>query len=364
MRECKKRQDRKKEFFFATYKLNLLAYLFTPLGNTLVGSVYMFLPSFFYMVIYFEIMKNIYEILKINPVILAPMAGFTDLAFRETVRENGGYLAFSEMVSAKALLFKDKKTYDILKTTKLDKPLCVQIFGHEPDVMAEGAKIIEDMGFEMIDINCGCPAPKVYKNGDGSSLMKNPRLIYDIVHSIRKACSMTLSVKLRIGYDWNCANVVECAQMCELGGADFVTIHGRTRDMNYSGNCHREYIKAVKKKLFIPVIGNGDVTDSESYKMMIEETKCDGVMVGRAALGNPFIIKEILEPDFKADKELLLKTMLSHINKMCDYKGDAIREARALMLYYMGHMKMNRDVKIAISKAQTLEDVEKIISNI
>lgn len=312
----------------------------------------------------FEIMKNIYEILKTNPVILAPMAGFTDLAFRETVRENGGYLCFSEMVSAKALLFNDKKTYDILKTTKKDKPLVVQIFGHEPDVMAEGAKIIENMGFEMIDINCGCPAPKVYKNGDGSSLMKNPRLIYDIVHEIRKACSVTLSVKLRIGYDWDSPNVVKCAEMCELGGADFVTVHGRTRDMNYSGKCHREYIKAVKEKLYIPVIGNGDVVNNESYKKMADETNCDGVMVGRASLGNPFIIKEILEPDFKADKELLLKTMYSHVEKMCFYKGNAVREARALMLYYMGHMKMNRDIKIAVSKAQTLNDVKNITSNL
>ncbi len=307
-------------------------------------------------------MKNICEILKINPVILAPMAGFTDLAFRETVRENGGYLCYSEMVSAKALLFKDKKTYEILKTTPKDKPIVIQIFGHEPDVMAEGAKIIENMGFEMIDINCGCPAPKVYKNGDGSSLMKNPRLIYNIVHEIRKSCNMTLSVKMRIGYDWDTPNVVKCGEMCELGGADFVTVHGRTRDMNYSGKCHREYIRAVKDKLYIPVIGNGDVVDHESYNVMKKETNCDGVMVGRASLGNPFIVKEILNPNFKADSKLVLETMYNHIEKMCEYKGDAVREARATMLYYLGHIKAPRELKIAISKALTLQDVKNVIS--
>lgn len=305
-------------------------------------------------------MKNIYHILEKNPVVVAPMAGFTNLYFREAIRENGGFLAFSEMVSAKALCFNDKKTFDLLKTNKNDTPLSVQIFGHEPDIMVKGAKIIEDMGFEMIDINCGCPAPKVYKNGDGSSLMLNPHLIYKIVHEIRKNTNVTLSVKLRIGYDWDNDNVVKCAVMAEDGGADFVTVHGRTRDMQYSGKCNRTYIKAVKDALNIPVIGNGDVTDKKSFDTMVKETNCDGVMVGRASLGNPFIVREILEPDFKADVKDGLKVMYNQIERMCLNNDGTVKSARALMLYYMNNYNLPREAKMLCSKAQNLSDVKEI----
>lgn len=300
---------------------------------------------------------NIFDILNKNPVMLAPMAGITDLAFRELVRENGGCMAFSEMVSAKALYFNDKKTYELLKTNKKDKPLSVQLFGHEPEIMAYSAKVIEDMGFDMIDINCGCPAPKIYKNGDGSALMLNPHLIYRIVHEIRKVTRVTLSVKLRIGYDSENKNVVKCAEMCEQGGADFVTVHGRTREMQYSGVCDTSYIKAVKNALYIPVIGNGDVSDRISYEKMLE-TGCDGVMVGRAALGNPFIIGEILNPDKKISRKKRIDTMVYHLEKMCEYKGNgAIREGRTHLLYWLGNIDGGKAVKHEAAKALTLEDV-------
>lgn len=307
-------------------------------------------------------MKNIYNILEKNPVVVAPMAGFTNLHFRETLRKNGAYLAFSEMVSAKALCFNDKKTYQLLKTTATDTPLSVQIFGHEPDVMVKGAQIVENLGFDMIDINCGCPAPKVYKNGDGSSLMLNPHLIYKIVHEIRKNTSVTLSVKLRIGYDWDNDNVVKCAMLAEAGGADFVTVHGRTRDMQYSGKCDRSYIKAVKDALTIPVIGNGDVVDNKSYKIMREETNCDGVMVGRASLGNPFIVKEILNPSFKADLKDGLTQMYEQVENLVNSGDGDVKSARALMLYYMNHFKMSRDAKILCAKANNLSDIKNLIS--
>lgn len=307
-------------------------------------------------------MKNIYNILEKNPVVVAPMAGFTNLHFRETLRKNGAFLAFSEMVSAKALCFKDKKTYQLLKTSQTDIPLSVQIFGHEPDVMVKGAQIVENLGFDMIDINCGCPAPKVYKNGDGSSLMLNPHLIYKIVHEIRKNTSVTLSVKLRIGYDWNNDNVVKCALLAEAGGADFVTVHGRTRDMQYSGKCDRSYIKAVKDALTIPVIGNGDVVDNKSYKIMREETNCDGVMVGRASLGNPFIVKEILNPSFKADLKDGLTQMYEQVENLVNSGDGDVKSARALMLYYMNHFKMNRDAKILCAKANNLSDIKNLIN--
>ena len=299
---------------------------------------------------------NIFEILKKNPVILAPMAGITDLAFREIVRENGGYLAVSEMVSAKALYYKDKKTFDLLKTNEKDKPLSVQLFGHEPDIMAYSAKVIEDMGFNMIDINCGCPAPKIYKNGDGSALMLNPHLIYQIVHEIRKKTSVTLSVKLRIGYDSENKNVVKCATMCEQGGADFVTVHGRTREMQYSGKCDTSYIKAVKDALYIPVIGNGDVTDRESYENMLK-TGCDGVMIGRGSMGNPFIIDEILNGRNVTHKERV-EMMVHHMEKMCEYKGKgAIREGRTHLLFHLHNIEGGRPLKKIASQAETIEDI-------
>lgn len=304
---------------------------------------------------------NIFEILNKNPVMLAPMAGFTDLAFRELVRERGGFLAFSEMISAKALYFGDKKTLELLKTNKKDTPLSVQLFGHEPEIMAYSAKLLENMGFDMIDINCGCPAPKIYKNGDGSALMLNPHLMYRIVHEIRKATSVTLSVKLRIGYDGNNKNVVRCAEMCEQGGADFVTVHGRTREMQYSGTCDISYIKAVKDALYIPVIGNGDVTDRQSYKNMIEASGCDGVMVGRGALGNPFVIGEILNPAMKISRDEKIDSMVSHFEKMCEYKGGgAVKEGRTHLLYWLGKIDGGKALKIRASKAESICDIYEI----
>lgn len=299
---------------------------------------------------------NIYDILKENPVMLAPMAGVTDLAFRELVREKGGYFAFSEMVSAKAMYFRDKKTFELLKTTKKDAPLSVQLFGHEPDIMAYSAQVLCDMGFSMIDINCGCPAPKIYKNGDGSALMKNPKLIYDIVHEIRKKTNATLSVKLRLGYDKESINVVECGKICETGGADFVTVHGRTRDMQYGGKCDTSYIKQVKDALYIPVIGNGDVVDRKSYDNMMK-TGCDGVMVGRGAMGNPFIISEILNPKKVITHKEKVDTMVYHLEKMCEYKGDAIKEGRTHLLYWLGNIEGGKALKKEAAKAQTLKDI-------
>ncbi len=302
---------------------------------------------------------SIFDILEKNPVFLAPMAGVTDLAFREIVRENGGYMAFTEMVSAKALYYKDKKTHQLLKTNKADIPLSVQLFGHEPDIMTYSARVIEEMGFNMIDINCGCPAPKIYKNGDGSALMLNPHLIYDIVHEIRKATNVILSVKLRTGYDTEHINVKKCAEMCEEGGADFITVHGRTRDMQYSGVCDTSLIKEVKESVNIPVIGNGDVKDEESFINM-KKTGCDGVMVGRGTLGNPFLIGEILNPDIKITDGMRIDTMVRHLEKMCEYKGDAVKEGRTHLLYWLGNINGGKALKHAAAKALTLQDIYEI----
>jgi tRNA-dihydrouridine synthase B len=301
-----------------------------------------------------------------NGLILAPMAGITDLAFRETIRGiSPNVLMFSEMVSAKAMSYNDKNTFELLKTTKLDKPsLSIQLFGHEPEIIAESAKKIETLGYSYIDINCGCPAPKIVKNGDGSALLKNPRLIYEIVSQTKKAVKIPLSVKLRTGYDSHSVNVVECALLAEAAGADFLTVHGRTRDMQYSGKAGLNYIKAVKDAIKIPVIGNGDVTSLESYKNMLEKTGCDGVMLGRAALSNPFIFENIKNPNkifTKSDKMNTLKTL---IYKMCEYNKNPVKEARARILWYLKGYKNAKFYKEKAAKVMNLADTLNLIEDI
>ncbi|MBR5240050.1 MAG: tRNA dihydrouridine synthase DusB [Clostridia bacterium] len=307
---------------------------------------------------------NIQDILAKNDLILAPMAGVTDLAYREIAREQGAHLAVSEMISAKALTYRDKHTYDLLKTSSQDTPLSVQLFGHEPDVLSEAVKQIQDMGFSMIDLNSGCPAPKIVKNGDGSALMQNPKLLFEIVSAMRKATDLPLSVKLRIGFDAEHKNVVECARLCEEAGADYLTVHGRTREMQYSGVADLSYIKAVKEAVQIPVIGNGDVCDQESYLRMKKETGCDGVMVGRAALGNPFVFDLVKNPDRVISKEEKMDVLYRQIEKMCATKKNAIKEARCHILWYLKGFHNAKPYKLKVASLLTLEDVKHYIDEI
>ena len=307
---------------------------------------------------------NIQDILAKNDLILAPMAGVTDLAYREIAREQGAHLAVSEMIRAKALTYRDKHTYDLLKTSSQDTPLSVQLFGHEPDVLSEAVKQIQDMGFSMIDLNSGCPAPKIVKNGDGSALMQNPKLLFEIVSAMRKATDLPLSVKLRIGFDAEHKNVVECARLCEEAGADYLTVHGRTREMQYSGVADLSYIKAVKEAVQIPVIGNGDVCDQESYLRMKKETGCDGVMVGRAALGNPFVFDLVKNPDRVISKEEKMDVLYRQIEKMCATKKNAIKEARCHILWYLKGFHNAKPYKLKVASLLTLEDVKHYIDEI
>lgn len=307
---------------------------------------------------------SISDILQQNDLILAPMAGVTDLAFRETAREQGALLAVSEMVSAKALTYHDKHTYDILKTSANDVPLAVQLFGHEPDVLSEAVKQIEDMGFTMIDLNAGCPAPKIVKNGDGSALMQNPNLLYEIVSAMRKATDFPLSVKLRIGFDESQQNVVECAKLCEEAGADFLTVHGRTREMQYSGVADWSYIKRVKETVTIPVIGNGDVTNQKSYLAIKEATGCDGVMIGRGALGNPFVFDLIKNPGRVISKAEKMQVLYRQVERMNETKKNAIKEARCHILWYLKGFHNAKPYKLKVANLLTLADVRNYIDEI
>ena len=219
--------------------------------------------------------------------VLAPMAGVTDRAFRELCVSFGAAYVIGEMVSSKGLVYKNTKTRELLELSDKERPAAVQIFGNEPDVMAEAARIAMEFKPQIIDINMGCPAPKIAMNGCGSALMKNPALCGEIVSAVKKAVDVPVTVKIRKGWDKNSVNAVEVAEICEAAGADAIAIHGRTREQQYMPSADWEIIRQVKKAVKIPVIGNGDVTSAESAAKMMEQTGCDLVMIGRGALARP-----------------------------------------------------------------------------
>ena len=303
-----------------------------------------------------------------NNLFLAPMAGITDLAFRTVCREQGAGLLYTEMISAKALCYQDKKTKELLKTNESDTPLCVQIFGSEQDIVAEGGKRIEEMGFSMLDLNAGCPAPKITKNGEGSALMKSPCLLGQIVEKLVKSVSIPVSVKIRAGFDGECVNAAECAKIAENSGACAVTVHGRTREQFYSGTADLEIIRKVKESVSVPVTGNGDITDSASARRMLEQTDCDAIMIGRAALGNPFVFAEIeaglmgvpySAPSISEKMEVMLRQM----ERMLQYKGEhlAVLEARKHLGWYLKGIRNSKRLKERANQVKSLKDMKEII---
>ena len=300
-----------------------------------------------------------------NPFTLAPMAGISDLAFRLICREFGVGLTVSEMVSAKAIYYKDKKTYNLMQMSDNDSPCSLQLFGHEPDVMAyAAAKTVEFCNPPIIDINMGCPVPKVVSNGDGSALMNNPRLIFDIVNCVKKAVDRPVTVKLRAGFKRDNLNAVECAKAAESGEASAVIIHGKTREQYYAPPVNLDIIKEVKGAVKIPVIGNGEVYSFEDAKKMMEYTRCDGVMIGRGSLGNPFIFRELNAGlngvEFNSPTIFeKMETAKKHIKLLTELKGEHIGmlEARKHMSWYLKGVKGSASIRNRINSMEKLSDL-------
>lgn len=306
-------------------------------------------------------------------LILAPMAGFTDRAMRLVCHKHGAEFSVTEMVSAKAVSFGDKKTHALARIKEDEGPCAVQIFGSEPDIMARAAEVLshgEDGGVPpvAIDINMGCPVHKIYSNGEGSALMRNPDLIYKIVKSVSESIDIPCTVKLRAGIDKDSKNAVECALAAEAGGAAAVAVHGRTRVEMYSGNADMEIVKDVKKSLHIPVIANGDITKGEEAKRVLLETGADGIMVGRGAIGNPFVFSEIIfalsgEGYTLPTLEDRIDAALLQLSEAILEKGEniAVRESRKQAAMYIKSFKGAAAVRAQINRAETYDEVKRAL---
>lgn len=298
--------------------------------------------------------------------VLAPMAGVSDRAYRELCVRFGAAYCVSEMVSSKALSFNSKKSEELMEISDLERPCGIQIFGDDPKCMADAAKHALENKPDIIDINMGCPAPKISSNGSGSALMKNPRLCGEIVKAVTAVTDIPVTVKIRKGWDDDSVNAVEVAKICESAGAAAITVHGRTRQQYYKPPVDYDIIKAVRESVSVPVIANGDIDSAERAKEVMDITGCDLVMIGRATLGNPWIFSQInafLEnPNVKIhtpDLEERLGVMIEHIGKMVEYKGEhmAMLQARRLVVGYFKGMKGAAALRNEAGKIKTLDDL-------
>lgn len=304
-----------------------------------------------------------------NPFVLAPMAGVTDLPFRILCKEQGAGLVCTEMVSAKAISFHNKNTEALMEIAPGEHPVSLQIFGHEPELMAEAAKMIEPRPFDILDINMGCPVPKVVNNGEGSALLKDPDLIVRIVKSVSGAIRKPLTVKLRIGIGSEPVDIVEIAKRVEDAGAAAIAVHGRTREQYYSGEADWEPIRKVKEAVHIPVIGNGDVTSPKKAEALMKATGCDGVMIGRACRGNPWIFRE-MNHYFSTGEEMEKPTagevremILLHAKEQIRLKGEytGIREMRKHVAWYTAGMPHSAALRRDSNLISSYEELEKML---
>lgn len=304
-----------------------------------------------------------------NNIFLAPMAGVTDKAFRIITKPFGPALMYTEMVSGKGLFYKSRKTAELLAADEREFPVAVQIFGHDPDIMAEIAENALSYGASFIDINMGCPAPKIVNNGDGAALMKSPKLSGEIIRKVSEAVNVPVTVKFRSGWDSEHINAVEFAKIAEDSGAAAITVHGRTREQFYSGSADLDIIKSVTDAVNIPVIGNGDIHDGKSAKHMLEFCGCDGVMVGRAAQGNPWVFREI-EAYLKDGTEISppsleerLSVALKHFELLIEYKGEhrGVLEGRKHMSWYFKGLVGGSALRDRINHVETPDEMRNVL---
>ena len=316
---------------------------------------------------------NLKSLFENTPLFLAPMAGVTDMAFRSVCRNCGADVTISEMISSRALVYQDSKTSSLLVRGEAEAPFGIQLFGNDPTVMAEAAVIaLERTNAEFIDINMGCPTPKIVNNGDGSALMKNPKLAGDIVSAIKKRVSVPVSAKFRKGWDSGSVNAVEFAKTLEAAGADFITVHGRTRVAMYSGRADWDIIRDVKSSVKIPVVANGDVFEAEDAVKIRKWTGCDGVMIGRATFGNPWIFSQSREA--LSGKEISplppLSERLSLAEKQIQLSAEqksekiAVLEARRHIAWYLRGVRGGNTYKIKVNTISTLDDLHRLLEEI
>ena len=307
-----------------------------------------------------------------NNVILAPMAGVTDLPFRLLCKEQGAGLVCMEMISAKAVLYHNRNTEELMRILPEERPVSLQLFGSDPEIMGEIAAQIQERPFDILDINMGCPVPKVVNNGEGSALMKNPKLAEAIIRAVVGASEKPVTVKIRKGFDAEHVNAVEIAKRAEDAGAAAVAVHGRTREQFYAGEADWEIIARVKEGVSIPVIGNGDVKDAGSAVRLLAETGCDGVMVGRAARGNPWIFREITAYLENGEKQTpptareKCDCILKHAGLMREVKGEytAVREMRKHVSWYTFGYPNSAKLRGKINTVESMEELERLVREI